>query len=201
MTETQYPGGTVFSGAHGPYHWLTSTERYIGHLVELCPDVIVGRYLAVTAIDGGSPWLTDAQREAGWELRSGIAYSQRISAAAELFYQRDGDDRPGYDEWYLFDEPPTHLGEVLKGNPFEEDNKPRPGRLLVFVNWVGFFVLHDPHPSVQTITGMFWRQLEWVQPDIYVSDGKESLTFVCRHEALFNSVHQRLSEALKRSES
>ena len=106
--------------------------------MKLCPDTFVGRYLAVTSIDSGSPWLTDSQREAGWELRSGMAYSQRISSVNELFYQNDGNDCPGYDEWYMFNKPPTDLSEVLSGNPFEEDNKPRPGRLLVFVNWFAF---------------------------------------------------------------
>ena len=73
-----------------------------------------------------------------WELRSGMAYSQRILSVEELFYQRDGNDCPGYDEWYVFDATPNDLGETLHGNPFEDGNKPRPGRLLVFVGWAAF---------------------------------------------------------------
>ena len=30
--------------------------------VRVCSDVLLGRYLTVTFIDGGSPWLTEAQR-------------------------------------------------------------------------------------------------------------------------------------------
>jgi len=191
---TESPDGNIFSGTRGQYHWLTSTEQYMGHLVQLCPDVLLGRYVIVTSIDGGSPWLNDAQRAAGWELRSGMAYSRRISSVEELFYQRDGNDCPGYDEWYVFDATLNDLGEILNGNPFEDGNKPRPGRLLVFVGYTGF-VLHDPDLLEHSITEMFWSQLDWIQPDVYISDGRDNLTFVCKQEDLFKSVHQRLSRA------
>jgi hypothetical protein len=124
---TESPAGTIFSGTRGQYHWLTSTEQYMGHLVQLCPDVLLGRYVIVTSIDGGSPWLTDAQRAAGWELRSGMAYSQRISSVEELFYQRDGNDCPGYDEWYVFDATLNDLGEILNGNPSKAATSPDRG--------------------------------------------------------------------------
>ena len=156
--EAQRLDGTIIVGSSGNYYWLTSSEQYMGDLVRLCPYVLLGRYLTVTSIDSGSPWLTDIQRAAGWELRSGMAFSRLISSSDELFYQRDGNDCPGYDEWYVFDTARTHLGEILQGNPFEEGNTPRPGRLLVFASW-GAFVLHDPDPIVQSINDMFWRQL------------------------------------------
>lgn len=124
-----------------------------------------------------------------------MAYSQRVSSLEELFYQRDGNDCPGYDEWCVFDAAPNHLGEILNGNPFQKGNEPRPGRLLVFVGWAAF-VLHDPDPVVQSINEMFWQQLDWVQPDVYVSDGRDNLAFVCKEEALFESVHRHLTAAL-----
>jgi len=40
---------------------------------------------------------------------------------------------------------------------------------------------------------MFWRQMEWMQPDAYIGDGDSHLTFVSRNEALFDSVDRRLS--------
>jgi hypothetical protein len=194
QTETDDVGGTIFTGTHGQYRWLTSTEQYMGDMVRLCPDVLLGRYVTVTSIDSGSPWLTDAQRAAGWMLRSGMAYSPRLDSVDELLYQRDGNDSPGYDEWYVFHAAPTHLGEILTGNPVIKGNEPRPGRLLVFVNWAAF-ALHNPDPAAQSINQMFWEQMGWVQPDVYVSDGRDNLTFVCRDEALFQLVHQRLNEA------
>ncbi len=194
--ETQDSDSTIVTGAHGQYHWLTSTEQYMGQFVQLCADVLLSRYLTVTSIDSGSPWLTDPQRAAGWSLRAGFAQSQRVSGIEELFFQRDGDSCPGYDEWYLFDAAPAHLREILNGNPFEQGNAPQAGRLLVFVNW-GSFVLHDPDPVLQPITEMFWQQLDRVRPLAYIGDGRDSLTFVCRDKEMFKSVHRRLHMALK----
>jgi len=196
MQKEEFVGGTMYSGSRGEYHWLTSIEQYMGDFVLLCSDAILGRYLVVTSIDSGSPWLTEAQRAVGWQVRSGMAYSQRVSSVEELFYQRDGTDCPGFDEWYVFDTPPQHLGEILCGNPFAEGSQPQPGRVLVMVGW-GAFVLHNDDPALQTINEMFWRQLDWIRPEVYLSDGAKNLTFVCRDLQLFESVHARLAGRLK----
>lgn len=186
----------MYSGSRGEYRWLTSVEQYMGDFVRLCSDTLIGRYLTVTGIDGGSPWLTEAQRTVGWQLRSGMAYSKLVSGVEELFYQRDGKDCPGYDEWYVFDTPPQHLGDILSGNPFEDGNEPQPGRLLVMVGWAGF-VLHDDDRHAQTINQMFWHQLDWIRPEMYIGDGRDNLTFVCKDAPLFESVYSCLAGALK----
>jgi hypothetical protein len=162
-------------------------------IVGLCPDVFVNQYLVVAAIDCGVPWLTEAQRAKGWELRSELAYSPRLDTVEDLFFQLDGPDSPGYDEWYLFGEQPPPLGQVQKGNPFEKDNEPRPGLIWTPVRWLGFN-LHAPDPEF--FHRWFWAQLEWMNPDSYVSDGIDNLNFVSRNEAVFLSVHQRLSASL-----
>jgi hypothetical protein len=63
---------------------------------------------------------------------------------------------------------------------------------------MGGFVLHeeDDQPT-EIIREIFWRQLEWIRPEVYVSDGRDNLTFVCREMALFESVYTRLADALK----
>jgi len=186
---------SIKSGSNPPYRWLTSADQYIGTLVQLCPEIALGRHLAVTSIDSGDPWLTDQQSAADWQCRSRVVYSPRLTTTAELFYQRDGTDRPGYDEWYLFDNGAPDLGEPIKWteNPFEEAHAPRPGRLMDFVNFFAF-VLHDPEQ--QFISNMFWRQLEWVKPESYIADGRDFLTFVSRNADLFDIVYERLKAAL-----
>jgi hypothetical protein len=194
LDSTSGAGKQIITGAHGAYCWLTSSEHCIGALVRLCPDLVLGRHLAVTSIDSGTAWLTDRQQASGWRLHLGIAYSPPIAAEEELFYQTDGVDFPGFDEWYVFNAPPAEMGEVIQGNPFTDDNRPGPGRLMAFVNW--FIVLHSPEPGMQVLLQMFWRQLEWIQPDAYIADGSECLTFVCKNSELFDSVFQRLNDAL-----
>ena len=77
--------GCIVTGSRGSYLWLTSSEDYIGTLMQSCPEVLLGRYLAVTSIDSGSRWLTERQKIAGWELRRGVAYSP--APDTEPFYK------------------------------------------------------------------------------------------------------------------
>jgi hypothetical protein len=93
------------------YQWLArGDDAHLDTLVRRCRETVLGRYLAVTSIDSGVPSLTEQQQQAGWTHRSGVAYSGAVRSADELFYQRDGPNSPGYDEWYVFDEPVT--GEI-----------------------------------------------------------------------------------------
>lgn len=191
---------TLRTGSRLGYRCLTSTEHYMGDFVRLCPEALLGRYLAVVKTDSGSPWLTDQQRTAGWQVRSRIVRSPRLVSTAELFYQRDGADGPGYDEWYLFGSEDVDMGEIQEGNPFLEENAPRPGLLMTFVGYLGFSIL-DPDPTWECFTTMFWDQLAWLQPESYISDGSECLTFVTRDEALFESVHQKLAGAVAEAQT
>ncbi len=80
------------------------------------------------------------------------------------------------------------MGESVARNPFDAGNAPKPQWRLDFVNW--FLRFGDPLYS--DIERMFWSQLEWIQPESYVADGREVLTFLTRNEALFEFVLQRL---------
>jgi hypothetical protein len=89
--------GRVRMSLHGEYQWLTSSfEDYMGSLVRLSPEVILGRYLAVITLDGGTPSLTEKREALGWQYRAEVAYSPPIQSVDELYYQRDG--VPGFDE-------------------------------------------------------------------------------------------------------
>lgn len=187
-------GQEIYRGVHGFYHWLTSKADYGGTLLRVCPEIVVGRYVAVTSIDSGVLHLSDAERAGGWQSRQDIAYSPTIHSVAEIPHQRDGPDAPGFDEFYVF-ETSFDLGERSDGNLFLEDYAPLPGRTVIFVNW-GAFVLHDPNPNA--IVELFWPQLERLQPESYIADGQECLTFVSRRVQLVECLHERLA-GLQRS--
>ena len=161
----------------------------MGTLLRLCPDVLIGRHLAITSLDSSALAPTDKQRTAGWDVRGGIGYSPLIDSVDDLPFQIHGSEAPGFDEWYVF-EAPNDLRAVIIGNPFVEQLKP--GRLMVFVNYPDF-VLHDPDPARQSLAEMFWDQINWIQPESYIADGQHCLTFVSRNVRLFESVRARLS--------
>lgn len=118
-------------GSQGVYAWLVTDEDF--DLLQLCPEVAVGKYVAVTSIDSGQFLPTEKETAAGWQTHGGIAYSPKIQHAEEL-------PREGWDEWYIFENPSdlgrSHLAENIFEVPQEQ------GHVSVFVNY--FFALHRP---------------------------------------------------------
>jgi hypothetical protein len=63
MAEHGTPGVV---GSHAEYQWLSTEPGNITTLLRSCPDVVPGKYLAVTSIDSGTLRLTDQERADGW---------------------------------------------------------------------------------------------------------------------------------------
>jgi hypothetical protein len=176
-------GGPGIVGAHGEYQWLTKVEPDISALLRLCPDVVLGKYLAVTGIDGTTLQLTDQEKSNGWwtadharvfrgtswappQYRDDwkVAYSPRLTSIHGLPNETHDECDYGYHEWYVFDQP-IEAGEME-----------------AFVNWV-WFRLNQP----DWCTDRFWEQMERLRPESYLSDGAV-LTLVTRNRDLFASV-------------
>jgi hypothetical protein len=168
---------SLTTGSNGSYHWLATDERNLDVFLKLRPDVVLGKYLAITSIDSGSLVLNGGLKSAGWESRNHIAYSPQIQSI-------EGIPHDGYDEWYVFDAP-MDLGELSDGNPF--DAPLQPGRVVVFINYGGF----NLHEAVQqSLIELFWKQLKWINPESYLADGSDYLIFVSRNKNLFDAVQQ-----------
>ena len=161
-------------GSQGNYEWLVTGENF--NLVELCPEIVVGKYVAVTSSDSGQLVPTDKERAAGWQSREKIAYSPKIETAQALPHE-------GWDEWYIFSTPTdlgiSHLGENIFEVPREH------GHVSVLVNY-GFAL----HPSDRAhLVDIFWPQMARIRPESYVADN-DYLTFVSMNKALFGCVRE-----------
>ena len=176
-------------GSRGRYQWFTSSEHYLGDIVRSCPEVLLGRYLAVTSTDSGEP--TWAQKLPGWECTKRVAYSPRLDSTEGISYQLHGPENAGFDEWYLF-EARTELGEVIGDeNPWTEEFRSRPGaRIVAFVNH--YF---SPDLPDDVRSSLFWDQMERILPESYISDGAKCVTFVTGNDDLFQSVCRALTSA------
>jgi hypothetical protein len=160
-------------GSQDSYEWLVTDENF--DLLELCPEIVLGKYVAVTSIDSGQFIPTDKETAAGWQSRAKIAYSPKIENAQDL-------PREGWDEWYIFNAP-TDLGiSHLEGNIFEVPQEQ--GHLSVLVNYG--FALHPPDRT-HHLVDLFWQQMARIRPESYVADN-DYLTFVSMNKALFGSV-------------
>jgi hypothetical protein len=177
-----YYDGRVLVGSRGRYQWVMSDQHFIGDIVRLCPAVLLGRYLAVTSTDSGEPkwWV---EKLPGWECLGGVGYSPCLESTEGILYQIHGRENAGFDEWYTF-ETRADLGEVIVNeNPWNEESRSRPGRIVALVNH--FF---SPDLPDDVRSSVFWDQLERIQPESYISDGAECVTFVSRNADLFQSV-------------
>lgn len=171
-------------GTHGDYQWLTSVEHNITDLLRHCPDIVQGKYLAVTRRDGTSLCLTDEEKNAGWSIGDArvfqgtsweppeyredwkVAYSPRVTSIHGL--PNETREECWFNEWYVFTQP-VPAGEIE-----------------AFVNWIGFR-LYDPDSKWQWCLDRFWDQMARLTPESYIAEGTV-FTIVTRNPALFAGV-------------
>src|SRR5215467_3698217 len=95
-------------GSEGLYEWLVSDQQF--DLLRLCPQIVLGKYVAITSIDSGPLEPTENEVTAGWQSRGEIAYSPQVQSIEEI-------PSAGWDEWYIFNKPVdlglSHLTENI----------------------------------------------------------------------------------------
>src|SRR5437763_3771845 len=159
-------------GFQDSYEWLVTDEDF--DLLQLCPEIVLVKYVAVTSIDSGQFIPTDKENAAGWQSRAKIAYSPKLENAEELPLE-------GWDEWYVFSTP-TDLGTShLEENIFEVPQEQ--GHLSVLVNYG--FALYPPERA--SLTDLFWPQMARIGPESYVANN-DYLNFVSMNKAVFANV-------------
>jgi hypothetical protein len=182
----QRDNGGMETGAVNGYEWLQA-DHDLRKFLSLCPEAVAGKYLAITAVDSGSfiPSGVDVTR--GWKNVGGIAYSPRLEGAADLPKGCCCLDCYGFDEWYLFGTLPE-LGNLCQGNFFVTEVARE--NVFPFIN--SFLRLRPSDPRDQVITDLFWKQIEWMQPESYIADGLHCLIFATRDRALFATARSAL---------
>ncbi|HKF46873.1 MAG TPA: hypothetical protein VKB38_05905 [Terracidiphilus sp.] len=164
------------SGANGDYRWIVA-DATIGELLGMVPESVLGKYVAVTSFDPGPLALTEEQEAKGWHSCEGIAYSPKIESIENLPHDN-------FDEWYVFREP-RNLGCLVcsDANPWVSEFAPQ--RVHVFVNYSSSFGLHLAES--RALAELFWEQLDWMQPETYISHG-DRLTVVTRDHHLMTAI-------------
>jgi hypothetical protein len=181
---------TEFTGSHGPYRWLVTERHDLDALLRWWPQVLVGKYIAVTSLDSGPMVLTDEEKGLGWQSRNEIAYSPQITLSEDGRIEgATAGQCAGYDEWYVFDSP-FDLGVLCHGNVFESPLTSE--KVWTFVNYDAGLALHNP--EMVDLTSLFWKQLDWIQPASFIADSAAFLTFVSRNEAMFVAVCNALKD-------
>jgi hypothetical protein len=170
----------VTVGSHGIYEWLVANQD-LSTLLRKCPEVVIGKYVAITSLDSGPVLLKEREIAAGWESSGKIAYSPQVHEIENL-------PRQWYDEWYVFTDPinlgQSHIGENVFEVPQEK------GHVCVFVNFGGFSL---DSREMEDLATLFWSQLDLLRPESYIADG-DFFNFVSANRPLFASVRNALVE-------
>src|SRR5215469_9819432 len=129
-------------GSQGPYEWFVTDQQF--DLLQICPEIVLGKYVAVTSIDIGVFAPNEKEKAAGWESRAKIAYRPRIQNADEL-------PHAGWDEWYIFDNP-TDLGTSHLADNFTRSRETAVGNSLPSEVSVPRFRTRSLSPSFRNST-------------------------------------------------
>jgi len=73
-------------GERGDYHWIESADIGLRDLLTVCPEAVLGRCVAIAALDGGPILRPEVESERGWIYSNGVAYVPAVSSVAELPY-------------------------------------------------------------------------------------------------------------------
>ena len=186
MSDPEAPlQNTLKTGSRGPYLWLT-TELEMIPFLRGCPQVVLGKYIVITSVDSGILRVGEEEKAKGWESRGEVGYSPRISSIEELPLRFLIDEH--YHEWLIFDAP-ADLGYLFRGNVFIEPL--RQGMVAAFVNYR--IDLSKSDEASKDLLNLFWDQLERIQPESYLADGDDFLTFASRDKDLFDRVRGALA--------
>ena len=166
------------TGSEKGYQWLVSTDRQLD-VLECCPEVVLGKYVAITSFDSGPLGLTLAQRSAGWISQGGIAYSPKIQNVSNV-------PQAYFSELYVFGAR-TNLGALADSNKNVFDSGMEQGQVLAFVNYD--FGFHDPGYS--HLSQMFWQQLGWMKAESYLAEN-DYLILVTSNPKVFAPVYEAL---------
>ncbi|WP_120349274.1 hypothetical protein [Paraburkholderia fungorum] len=131
-------------------------------LTQRCPQLLIGRYVAIASCDSGPYTPTADEFAAGWSKIEALAISPKVEAVSQL-------PAPGFDEWYVYD---WSNGLAPHAN---------------FVNRWGFSALN----SDDEYTNTFWDQVTRRAPLHVLGAGCPALFLVTRDEALFKAVIAR----------
>lgn len=138
--------------------WNDGTDGAIEDLVLRCPELVLGRYVAIASCDSGPYTPTDEEFTAGWSKIGALAVSPLVKVVSQL-------PMPGFDEWYVYD-------RLIKFEPHAD-----------FVNRLGF----SPLNVEDTCTEEFWRQVVKLEPLHVLGSGTPDLFLVTRDELLFQA--------------
>jgi hypothetical protein len=175
---------SIWTGFEDGYEWLVATCS-LGDLLSICPKIVMGKFVAITAFDSSPLVPTEEERANGWHDQSGIAYSPRVADLKALPYDNC------YDEWYIFEEH-TEIGRIAEQSSSIFEGLNNNDTVYQFVNYHLGLHLEEQEP----LSDLFWIQIRRLRPEVYVADCQSYVTVVSNNKELFASIRNSITGSL-----
>lgn len=150
---------TGYRAGYWVAEWDDGTDACLDDLTQRCPQLVIGRYVAIASCDSGPYTPTEDEVKAGWRRIGELALRPAVQAVSEL-------PSSGFDEWYVYDR--------------SQEFAPHAN----FVNRGGFSTLSLEHEPTNT----FWDQVTRLEPLHVLGAGSPTLFLVTRDKTLFRAV-------------
>ena len=176
----------IKTGVHGDYSWFESTNSYLSVLVDQLSDLVIDKYVAITAYDGDPLRLRSEEIRDGWQQINNVALSPVVQKAYEIPQNQ-------YDEWYVFPDliPFTFNESFINYSGFnliegDNDNPFLPASYKKQQN-AGNAILKQRQKR-------FWKQLEESGAETYLAENNK-LLIVTRNSQLVDVLQKYFNEA------
>lgn len=150
------------------------------------PSLLPHRYIALTSRDSGIFDLDEQYTNAGWVERGGIVSSPLLLPGVVNPILDWNEEWPTFCELYI-SRSPLDLGAPRSVSLQEFD--PAKGKFLNFVNYFAFDL--GNHDSF--LNPLFWQQMAKVQPECYLAENNDLITFVHEDRHVFQEATEWLS--------
>jgi hypothetical protein len=163
----------MLHGAQGQYQWLESSSHSLQNLLSVCPDLVVGRSLAITSFEERS--LIERLEACSGRIMGPVVHVPSVANISAL-------PLSGVKEWYGF------VSAISES------------KLTSFVrnHWFTLgpaAVARVPQENLwdlQRAVRLFWQELQRVQPESYVSRGQR-LVLATRNPVHFTAILRAFS--------
>lgn len=162
----------MVEGHTNNYYWIEAYDFGLHDIVSKCPELFVGKTVAITAFDN-SPIIPNTKEKAfGWYSKNDVFYAPKIKNPKELPYDN-------YDEWYVFEELKEFLPDDLFVNYLSFSLRD-PSYKLTEANptWDKIALKYQIERQIELLD-KFWNYIIRIEPRLFVLDG-DNLIFGSR---------------------
>jgi len=170
------------TGQVGEYRWLEGKGRQFETVLHRCPQVFVGKCVAISSFDSGPLRPTPEELKRGFRISGELAILACVDQVSDLPWDN-------YDEWYVF---PTdtnpEIREIFVNAPMTLRSAASQLKDYIATSCPQADIVGAKHyfDELTEDQRWFWHEIDRVHPESYIGNG-DHLIFLSRNRELFEA--------------